>query len=118
MRKAYSYIRMSTDKQLSGDSLRRQREASENYAKVHSLELVDSLDGRDLRDIGVSGFKGANSKKGVLSVFLGHLNAGKIDVNSVLLIESFDRLSRDDVFDAFSLFSSILNKGIEIITLS
>ncbi|ABB73416.1 Site-specific DNA recombinase [Nitrosospira multiformis ATCC 25196] len=118
MRKAYSYIRMSTDKQLSGDSLRRQREASEKYAKAHGLELIETLDGKDLRDIGVSGFKGANSRRGVLSVFLEHLNDGKIDANSILLIESFDRLSRADVLDAFSLFTNILNKGIEIITLS
>jgi hypothetical protein len=109
---------MSTDKQLSGDSLRRQREASEKYAKTHNLELIDTLDGRDLKDIGVSGFKGANSRRGVLSVFLEHLNGGKIDSDSVLLIESFDRLSRADVLDAFSLFTSILNRGIEIITLS
>ena len=44
-RKAYSYIRMSTDTQLKGDSLRRQLEASKAYAENHNLELVDNIDG-------------------------------------------------------------------------
>lgn len=66
IRKAYSYIRMSTDNQLKGDSLRRQLEASENYAKINRLELVDNIDGIPLKDIGVSAFKGKNTQKGVL----------------------------------------------------
>ncbi len=42
--KAYSYVRMSTDKQLHGDSLRRQTEASRLYAEKHGLELVTDFD--------------------------------------------------------------------------
>lgn len=118
MRKAYSYIRMSTSIQLKGDSLRRQLEKSAIYAKENHLDLVDSIDGIPLKDIGVSGFKGINSQKGVLSVFLDALEQGKIDPNSVLLIESLDRLSRDKLSDALTQFMGILSKGIEIITLT
>ncbi len=117
-RKAYSYIRMSTDVQLKGDSLRRQLEASERYALDNNLELVDSIDGIPLKDIGVSGFLGKNTHKGVLAVFLEALQLGKIEPNSVLLIESLDRLSRDKLTEALTQFLNILDHGIEIVTLA
>lgn len=47
--KAYSYIRMSSERQLSGDSLRRQLQNSRDYAAEHGLDLDETL-----RDIGVS----------------------------------------------------------------
>lgn len=118
MRKAYSYIRMSTDTQLKGDSLRRQLEASASYAKAHDLELIDSLDGRALRDIGVSGYRGLNAQKGVLGHFLVALEEGRIEKDAVLLVESLDRLSRDKLIGALTQFTSILDAGIEIITLA
>jgi hypothetical protein len=49
--KAYSYIRMSTDLQLKGDSLRRQLEKSTVYAEENDLDLVDES---RLQDIGIS----------------------------------------------------------------
>lgn len=118
MRKAYSYIRMSTETQLKGDSLRRQLEASEAYAKQHNLQLVDSIDGTPFKDIGVSAYRGLNAQEGALGVFLKALQEGKVEQDSVLLIESLDRLSRDKLLSAFSQFTSILNAGIEIVTIS
>lgn len=117
MRKAYSYIRMSTETQLKGDSHRRQLEGSETYARNNELELVDSIDGVPLKDLGVSAFNGKNTQKGALSLFLAALDQGKIEPNSVLLIESLDRLSRDRLSEALPQFMGILNNGIEIITL-
>lgn len=118
MQKAYSYIRMSSEKQLRGDSLRRQLELSENYARENQLELVDNILGVKLSDLGVSGFRGVNSNKGVLSIFVNELEHGKIDKGSVLLIESLDRLSRDDITNALTQFLRILSLGIEIVTLA
>lgn len=118
MRKAYSYIRMSTDTQLKGDSLRRQLEASERFAQDNNLQLVDAIDGVPLKDIGVSAYRGANSKDGVLAMFLGQLQQGKIEPGSVLLIESLDRLSRAQVLDALAQFLTIVTFDIEIITLT
>ena len=59
--KAYSYLRMSTDLQLKGDSRRRQLEASKAYAEAEGLELADDA---QLEDIGISAFKGANVQSG------------------------------------------------------
>jgi DNA invertase Pin-like site-specific DNA recombinase len=58
--KAYSYVRMSTDIQLKGDSKRRQVEKSERYAKEHGLDLVSDF---ELEDIGVSAFRGDNVRR-------------------------------------------------------
>lgn len=116
MRKAYSYIRMSTETQLKGDSLRRQLEASEQFARENDLQLVDAIDGAPLKDIGVSAYRGANAKDGVLAKFLEQLEQGKIEPGSVLLIESLDRLSRAQVLEALSQFLNIVSYDIEIVT--
>lgn len=72
---AYSYIRMSTDLQLKGDSLRRQLEASTRYAAENDLDLVEDI---RLEDIGVSAFKGANVSGGALGRFFEAVQTGKI----------------------------------------
>lgn len=115
MPKAYSYVRWSTDAQTTGDSLRRQQEASAKYAAEHGLELVSDF---DLTDAGISAFKGHNAKEGALRTFLDAVNAGKIEAGSYLLVEALDRLSRQDVWTAFSQLSSIVNAGINVVTVS
>jgi len=111
--KAYSYIRFSTPQQLKGDSMRRQLEASRAYAKENNLLLDETL-----RDIGVSAFKGKNATEGALRKFIELVEAGRIEKGSLLILESLDRLSRQQVFAALSLFSSILSAGVEIVTLA
>ncbi len=109
---AYSYIRMSTEVQLRGDSLRRQLEKSQKYAEAHGLALDDSL-----RDIGVSAFRGRNKKKGALRGFLDLVESGKIPPGTTLLVEHFDRLSREHVLEAHSLFLRLITSGIVVVTL-
>lgn len=110
--RAYSYVRMSTRKQLRGDSLRRQLDRSRAFADEHSLLLDDSL-----QDLGVSAWKGRNFKHGALGRFLAMVESGEIPKGSYLLIESLDRLSREAVPDALTLFMAIINAGIVIATL-
>ena len=111
-RKAYSYSRMSTSQQLEGDSLRRQTQDSEVYANSHGLELVEKLE-----DIGLSAYTGKNVEAGALGDFLKAIKRGDIPNDSVLLIESLDRLSRQEPISAFSLFTEILKAGVSIVTL-
>ena len=115
MPKAYSYIRFSSAKQEAGDSLARQTRLSEEYAAKHGLELDTEL---SLRDLGISAYDRSNVKKGALGHFLRLVEEKRIPVGSYLLVESFDRLSRDKVMDAFSIFTDILRAGIDIVTLS
>jgi DNA invertase Pin-like site-specific DNA recombinase len=113
--RAYSYIRMSSDLQLKGDSLRRQLEASASYAAANGMELVDES---RLEDIGISAFKGANVAEGSLGRFLAAAKAGKIPAGSFLLVESLDRLSRQEVRKSLGVFLSIVDAGVNIVTLT
>jgi len=112
-KKAYSYIRFSSAIQEKGDSLRRQIDASRAYAKEHNLLLDESL-----KDIGVSAYTGENATEGALKKFIELVEDDKIEKGSILIIESLDRLSRQAVLITLSLFTSILSKGVEIVTLS
>ena len=112
--RAYSYLRMSTDIQLQGDSRRRQLEASKAYAEEHGLELADDA---QLEDIGISAFKGANLKNGALGQFLAAVKAGTVERGSYLLVELLDRLSREEIIPAHTLFMGIVQSGINLVTL-
>ena len=109
--RAFSYIRMSSSRQLKGDSLTRQLELSEAFAARHDLELDSSL-----RDLGVSAFDGSNSQSGALAAFLAKTRAGEIPKGSYLLVESLDRLSLGTVATALTMFMEIINAGITIAT--
>lgn len=110
--KCYSYIRFSTPEQQKGDSNRRQLKMSEDYAKEHGLELDSSM-----QDEGLSAFKGKHRTKGKLGDFLALVKAGKIPKDSTLIVENLDRLSREEVLDAFDHFRDIIKAGIKIVTL-
>lgn len=111
-RRAFSYIRMSTETQLQGHSLERQLTLTRDYAKEKGFDLVE-----DLQDIGLSAHDGTNIKKGKLGKFLQAAKDGKIEKDSVLLVESLDRLSRRTPMQAFIQFSEIISHGIEIHTI-
>lgn len=112
---AYSYIRFSTPEQMKGDSLRRQTELSEAYAKKHNLVLDKKL---NMKDLGTSAYKGANVEQGALGAFIRAIDDGDVKRGSYLLVENLDRISREQVSKALRLFLSILEKGIIIVTLS
>lgn len=111
---AYSYTRFSTPEQAEGDSARRQIELAEVYAVEHGLELDTTL---RLRDEGVSGFRGANVRKGALGQFLKACDDGQVPEGSYLLVESLDRVSRQSPWDALPVFQQIINEGVTIVTL-
>ena len=111
--KAYSYIRISSNEQRKGRGEERQLEAARAYAAQHNLELDDTH-----RDLGRSGYHGDHLKKGGhLGRFLDLVAQGKIAVGSYLIVENFDRLSRQAPIDAQAQFISILQAGIKIVTL-
>jgi DNA invertase Pin-like site-specific DNA recombinase len=111
--KAYSYIRMSSELQLGGDSLRRQLQRSAEFAAKNGLELVDPI-----QDLGVSAFRGNNIEFGELRRFLTLVEEGRVAPGTFLIVESLDRLSRANVTKAFTLLLSIVSNGIHVATLS
>ncbi len=109
---AFSYIRMSSKEQLSGDSRRRQLEKSKKYAKSKGYDFRDTIE-----DIGISAYKGKNFSDGELGKFIRAAKDSKFDPKSVvLLIESFDRFSRHDPFFAVSELMKFIETGITIET--
>ena len=111
--KAFSYIRMSTDAQLKGDSHRRQLETSDKYIGDNGLELIERLS-----DLGVSAFRGANVEYGALGRFLQAVREGKVEAGSYLIVEALDRISRQPTRIALQLFLELMNSGIVVVTLS
>jgi DNA invertase Pin-like site-specific DNA recombinase len=113
---AISYVRFSTMGQSDGDSIRRQTEATEAYCKKYGLILTDAY---RLLDSGKSAFKGANrSPTGALGQLEKQVEEGKIPTGTVLIVESLDRLSREDIVSAQLLLLNLINKGLEIVALS
>lgn len=111
---AYSYVRFSTAKQMLGDSLQRQVEACEAYCRENGLDLHPV----SYRDLGVSAFKRDNLEKGALAAFISAVKAGKIAKGSYLIIEQFDRLSRDETDTALELLLHLVKRcEIVVVTL-
>lgn len=113
---AYSYMRFSSEKQAKGDSFRRQEELVKDYLEKHpDIELDTSL---NLRDAGLSAYKGLHAKKGALGVFIRLVDDGKIEKGSYLLVEHFDRLSREEILTAQTQFLQLINDDIVVVTLA
>ncbi len=113
--KAYSYLRFSTPDQLKGDSLRRQTKLAEDYARSHGLVLDNDL---NLRDLGVSAFRGDNVATGALGAFLNAVKEGLVPAGSFLLVESLDRVSRKTARKAVRILEDIVEAGITVVTLN
>lgn len=113
MNVAISYSRFSSAIQRDGDSLRRQLEAAKRYCAQHGLTLAETI-----TDEGVSAFRGRNAIEGGLGRFLRAIDSGLVPKNATLIVESLDRLSRDQVSEALELFLRIIRKGVSIVTLA
>lgn len=116
-RLAYSYIRYSSEQQMTkkdgagGDSIRRQIENQNIAVEKYNLRIEETFS-----DYAKSAFRGKNRLSGALANFLNRLEAGQIPEGSYLLIESFDRLSRERMTSGLNTVLTILRKKIKIIT--
>jgi len=116
---AISYVRFSSKMQIGSDSERRQAENTERYCEQHGLILVKEY---DFRDLGKSAYTGAHvkdkadkkGKKPGLARFFELCAKEEIPRGWALVVEAFDRLSRQDPYDSISMLSQIRNYGIEI----
>lgn len=112
--KCYSYLRFSNIKQKVGDSTRRQMQRAEEYAEKTGLKLDKSL---NMKDEGLSGYTGKHIKEGNLGKFLALVESGRIATGSSLIIESIDRLSRQEPLIATDVIKLILRAGITLVVL-
>lgn len=109
----YSYSRFSKLRQRDGDSLRRQREFAEKIAEEHGLTINEEL---VFSDHGKSAFHAEHKSKGNYGAFLKAVEDGKVVKGSILIVESFDRLSRENALSAQSDIAALIEKDIIIIT--
>jgi DNA invertase Pin-like site-specific DNA recombinase len=112
--RAYSYRRFSQSVQAEGGSVARQTRMAAEYCKRKRLTLDDTL---TLDDFGVSAFRGDNVRDGALAGFLEACRTGRVPKGSSLIVESLDRLSRDQIRPALQLFLQLQDFGISIVTL-
>ncbi len=109
---AFSYTRFSTIDQKKGDSARRQLEAAKEWCQKNGYILSEQR----FLDEGKSGYKGKNiTGEGDLKRFIDLIESGKIRKGSVLILESFDRLSRLKPSQSVALFLRIINNGVGMV---
>jgi DNA invertase Pin-like site-specific DNA recombinase len=113
--RAFSYRRFSTPEQAQGHSLQRQSDAAEAWCAAHNVELDREL---KFEDLGVSAFRGRNVEVGALGAFIRAVEDGRVPQGSYLLVESLDRINRDQVLAAQALFSQIILAGVTLVTLT
>jgi len=113
MARVISYLRFSSGKQEKGDSKRRQLENGQAWMKKHP-EHTPYL---HYQDLGKSAFRGKHRTEGQLAQLLKAIDDGKIEAGDTLLIENFDRLTREEISIAAELVLGILNRGITIVVL-
>ncbi|MDI1333231.1 recombinase family protein [Pseudomonas sp.] len=112
-KKCFPYVRFSSTRQEDGSTRTRQNELIDAFVTKHGLD-VD----RHLEDAGTSAHRGKNAgAEGVLGQFLRQVRMGEIDKGSYLLIENFDRLSRDKIVRSNKIFTDLLYAGIKIVIL-
>ena len=113
--RAYSYMRFSTPEQGKGDSLIRQTAMAREWSEKHNVPLDTEL---NLTDKGVSAYTGANRDVGALGAFLNAVREGAVPLNSWLLVESLDRISREPAIDASFTMQDIIRAGVTVVDLS
>jgi DNA invertase Pin-like site-specific DNA recombinase len=111
---AYSYVRLSSLRQIDGFGQDRQVQRAKDYAEKHNLDLHENT---TLIDLGKSGFKGVNRREGALAGFLEAVKDAKVPSGSYLIIEALDRFSRENVMEALPEFIKLINAGVNIVTL-
>jgi DNA invertase Pin-like site-specific DNA recombinase len=114
---AFSYVRFSHPEQGKGDSLRRQAALRDAWCERNGVTLDTSV---SLADKGVNGFTGAHRKnpdRHALAAFLELARQGRVPKGSYLIVENLDRLSREDIRPALTLFLQLLDHGVNVVQL-
>jgi DNA invertase Pin-like site-specific DNA recombinase len=115
---ATDYLRFSGQRQEDGDTKRRQRSLSDAWSQRTGIPI-------DLRlaDEAVSGLKDQERRLTRddlfdLARYLKLIEAGRVQAGDYLLLENFDRLSRDKEVRATHLLTSILVAGVKVVQLA
>jgi site-specific DNA recombinase len=108
LKKAFGYLRVSSEGQIEGDGFTRQRSAIESYANTHGIEIVKFFEER-----GVSGTTEGDDRPAFQEMLIALLSNGTRNV----LIERMDRIARDIVIQE-SILKDLIRRGFELISVS
>src|SRR4051812_21396571 len=106
-RTAISYARFSSPEQAKGDSEDRQRRLFLSFCKQHRLAPAR----QHFTDRGLSGLKGTYRTKGAMGRLEELAAGGAFPPGTVLVIEAWDRLSRQRPDVAVEHVSKLLRGG-------
>ncbi|SBR45153.1 recombinase family protein [Halomonas sp. HL-93] len=109
--KAIAYVRYSSAVQGDGDSVERQISPLEAFERRFNVKVEEIF-----KDEGVSSYSGDNIKKGRFSEILEKIENEEIKKGDFLVIESIDRISRQELNKTAKILQDILEKGIKIYT--
>lgn len=110
MKTAYSYVRLSGTGQISGDGKARQLSKPESICEAQGWTLSK----QSFSDLGVSAFRGKNRLKGDLATFIGLARDKRLAKHPVLILEAFDRFSRQDIDESEAALLDLLKTGVDI----
>ena len=105
MKQAVGYLRVSTNKQTTGDGFRRQRASIRSFSKTAGFHVIAWYE---------ESFTGTEADRPVLAQMLLEILASN---TSVVLVESLDRLARD-LLVQHSILAKFLGKGISVVNAS
>ncbi|HHP0448233.1 TPA: recombinase family protein [Vibrio harveyi] len=109
----YSYRRFSDMEQKKGNSLERQEDYASRVATQYGLELNQEL---IFTDVAMSAFRAEHKRAGAYGIFLKAVQQGLVSKGSFLIVENFDRLSRENARTAQTDIYELIEAGINIIT--
>jgi len=106
---ALIYARFSTPTQEKGDSLDRQLGDCRDFCKKHHLTVVD-----EIADMGRSAYKGDHLSIGNLGKLTQRIMSGEIERGTTIVVEKWDRLSRQPPRVVQRWIEDVCDKGIRI----
>ncbi|WP_261904639.1 recombinase family protein [Vibrio fortis] len=112
-----TYLRYSSKQQAEGLSEYRQSEINrkfvEKFCAEHEVDLNEVI---SLKDLGVSAYRGLNLTLGSFSQTIKKFKSGEIkkkfnedgEINTYLIVESLDRITRTGPFKSTQIFTELL----------
>lgn len=108
-----AYYRFSSLEQGKGSSISRQRSLAIKVASERGWSISE-----ELIDEGKSAYAGAHLLEGQLGQFDAKVKAGAYPRDTILLVERFDRLSRQDALFATNWLKDVMTAGVTVVTTS
>ncbi|MBV7300190.1 recombinase family protein [Enterovibrio sp. NIFS-20-8] len=111
-RYAVTYQRFSSERQINNSSLERQTDAQRAWLAMNKdVVVIDSF-----VDEAISAWNGSNVEKGSLGRLLQAIEDGFIPNGTLILVEQFSRLSRQNIDKTEELLRRIWAAGVTLVT--